>query len=104
VWWSVVEWGGVRWWSVRWWMSTTSFIISIQCIIILCIDVTRACSGEIGQNLLTRHFFSVPPCVWYNRGINLGLLWIARVPHKVKLLLKLIYSRVIAVRIFARKR
>jgi hypothetical protein len=31
-------------------------IISIQYIIIICNDVMRACSGEIGQNLLSRHF------------------------------------------------
>ena len=39
-------------------MSTTSFIISIQYVIIICNDVTRACSGEIGQNLLTTHFLA----------------------------------------------
>jgi hypothetical protein len=26
----------------------------------ICIDVTRACSGEIGQNLLTTHFLASP--------------------------------------------
>jgi hypothetical protein len=34
-------------------------------------------------------FFSVPPRVWYNRGINLGLLWLV-VPRMAKLLSKLI--------------
>ena len=33
-------------------------LISIQYVIILCNDVTRACSGEIGQNLLTTHFLA----------------------------------------------
>ena len=33
-------------------------LISIQYVIIICNDVTRACSGEIGQNLLTMHFLA----------------------------------------------
>jgi hypothetical protein len=33
-------------------------LISIQYVIIICNDVTRACSDEIGQNLLTRHFLA----------------------------------------------
>ena len=33
-------------------------LISIQYVIILCNDVTRACSAEIGQNLLTTHFLA----------------------------------------------
>jgi hypothetical protein len=48
----------VRWWSLRWWMSTTSFIISIQYVIILCNDVTRASLNKVGQNLLTTHFLA----------------------------------------------
>jgi hypothetical protein len=35
----------------------TSLII-IQYVIIICNDVTRAFSGEIGQNLLSRHFLA----------------------------------------------
>ena len=38
-------------------MELTS-LISIQHVIIICNDVTRACSGEIGQNLLTTHFLA----------------------------------------------
>jgi hypothetical protein len=34
-------------------MSTTSFIISIQYVIIMCNDVTRASLNKDGQNLLT---------------------------------------------------
>ena len=33
-------------------------LISIQYVIIICNDVTRACSDEIGQNLLSRHFLA----------------------------------------------
>jgi hypothetical protein len=33
-------------------------IISIQYVIIICNDVTRICSDEIGQNLLSRHFLA----------------------------------------------
>jgi hypothetical protein len=36
----------------------TSLIIKY--VIIICNDVTRACSGEIGQNLLTTHFLASP--------------------------------------------
>ena len=46
--------GGVWWREV---VELTS-LISIQYVIILCNDVTRACSGEIGQNLLTTHFLA----------------------------------------------
>jgi hypothetical protein len=46
--------GGV-WWREL--VELTS-LISIQYVIILCNDVTRACSGQIGQNLLTTHFFA----------------------------------------------
>ena len=45
--------GGVWWGEV---VELTS-LISIQYVIILC-NVTRACSGEIGQNLLSRHFLA----------------------------------------------
>jgi hypothetical protein len=33
-------------------------LISIQYVIIICNDVTRACWGKIGQNLLTTHFLA----------------------------------------------
>jgi hypothetical protein len=36
-------------------------------------DVTRACSGELVKTCWLG-FFSVPPRVWYNRGIKIGLL------------------------------
>jgi hypothetical protein len=36
----------------------TSLIIKY--VIIICNDVTRAFSGEIGQNLLTTHFLASP--------------------------------------------
>ena len=39
-------------------MSTTSFIISIQYVIIICNDVTRASLNKDGQNLLTTHFLA----------------------------------------------
>ena len=42
--------GGVWWREV---VELTS-LISIQYVIILCNDVTRACSGEIGQNFHLR--------------------------------------------------
>jgi hypothetical protein len=48
----------VRWWSLMWWMSTTSFIISIQYVIILWNDVTRPSLNKVGQNLLTTHFLA----------------------------------------------
>jgi hypothetical protein len=46
--------GFLRWWRVA------AHHISIDCggVIIICIDVTRARSGEIGKNLLTRHFLA----------------------------------------------
>jgi hypothetical protein len=73
VWWSVVECGGV-WWSVvkcgggdgvwwRWWSvveggCVVTSLISIQYVIILCNDVTRASLNKDGQNLLTKHFLA----------------------------------------------
>ena len=39
-------------------MLELTSLINIQYVIILCNDVTRACSGEIGQNLLTTHFLA----------------------------------------------
>ena len=42
---------------------------SLAHVIIICNDVTRASLNRIGQDLLSRHFFSVSPRVWYNRGI-----------------------------------
>jgi hypothetical protein len=33
-------------------------LISIQYVIIICNDVTRACSDEIGQNLLSMRFLA----------------------------------------------
>ena len=41
-------------------MSTTSFIISIQYVIIICNDVTRASLNKDEQNLLTKHFLAFP--------------------------------------------
>ena len=35
-----------------------TLLISIQYVIIICNDVTRARSGKTGQNLLTRHFLA----------------------------------------------
>jgi hypothetical protein len=59
--------------GLKWWMSTTSFIISIQYVIIISNDVTRKCSDEIGQNLLSRHFLaSFHVCDKINRGIQIG--------------------------------
>jgi hypothetical protein len=39
-------------------MSTTSFIIIIQYVIILCNEVTRASLNNVGQNLLTKNFLA----------------------------------------------
>jgi hypothetical protein len=78
-------------------MSTTSFIISIQYIIIICNDVTRTCSDEIGHNLLSRNFLASFHVCDTIEGFRL-----VRVPHMVKLLSKLIYSRVIAVSLLER--
>ena len=72
---------------------------SLTYVIIICIGVTRACSGEIGQNLLIRHFLaSLHVCDTID-GLRL-----VRVPHMAKLLSKLIYSRVIAVSLLGREK
>ena len=55
-------------------MSTTSFIISIQYVIIICNDVTRASINKDGQKLADYAFFNVHPRVRHNRGIKIGLL------------------------------
>ena len=60
-------------------------------------DVTRICSDEIGQNLLSRHFLASFHVCDTIEGFRL-----VRVPHMVKLLSKLIYSRVIAVSLLGR--
>ena len=49
-------------------------LISIQYVIILCNDVTRAYAGEIGQNLQTTHFLASLHVCDTNRGIKIGLL------------------------------
>jgi hypothetical protein len=72
-------------------------LISIQYVIIICNDVTRASLNKIGQNLLTTHFLaSLHVCDTIERLI------LVRVPHMAKLLSKLIYSRVIAVSLLGR--
>jgi hypothetical protein len=73
VWWSVVECGGVSWIVVecgggdgvwwRWWSvveggCVVTSLVSIQYVIILCNDVTRASLNKDGQNLLTKHFLA----------------------------------------------
>jgi hypothetical protein len=37
--------------------------LTLAYVIIICNDVTRASLNKDGQNLLTKHFFSVPPRV-----------------------------------------
>jgi hypothetical protein len=71
--------------------------ISIQYVIIICNNVTRACSDEIGQNLLSRHFLASLHVCDTIEGLRL-----VRVPHMAKLLSKLIYIRVIAVSLLGR--
>jgi hypothetical protein len=61
VWWSVVECGGGggvwwRWWSVGEGGCVVTSLISIQYVIILCNDVTRACSGETTLKLYAVFF------------------------------------------------
>jgi hypothetical protein len=73
------------------------YIISIQYVIIICNDVTRTCSDEIGQNLLSRHFLASFHVCDTIEGFRL-----VRVRHMVKLLSNLIYCRVIAVSLLVR--
>jgi hypothetical protein len=81
VWWSVVECGGV-WWSVVecggvWWS-----VVEGGCVMTSLINIRHnymqwrhADVFKHDQAKLADYaFFSVSPRVWYNRGINLGLL------------------------------
>ena len=54
--WSAVECGGVWWREV---VELTS-LISIQYVIIICNDVTRASLNKDGQDLPTKHFLAFP--------------------------------------------
>jgi hypothetical protein len=93
------EWGGMRRSEEEWGGVMTSLIINI------CHNYMQWCHAGVFKHdqakLADYAFFSVSPHVWYNRGINLGLLWIV-VPRMAKLLSKLIYSRVIAVSLLGR--
>ena len=57
-----VERGGVwwRWWSVVEGGCVVTSLISIQYVIIICNDVTRASLNKVGQNVLTTHFLASP--------------------------------------------
>ena len=80
-------------------MSSTSFIISIQYVIIICNDVTRASLNKDEQNLLTKHFLASPHVCDTIEGLILAYYdWLFDLTSVcIKLLSKLIYSRVIAV-------
>jgi hypothetical protein len=99
VWWSVVECGGV-WWSVVecggvWWRSWRHS--SLAYVIIICNDVTRESFNKDGQNLLTKHFLASPHVCDTMEGLRLACYEQFESLTWQKLLLKLIYSRVIAV-------
>jgi hypothetical protein len=86
-----------------WWrevVELTSLIINIRHNYMQWRHASKLKQGR--TKLADYAFFSVPPRVWYNGGIKIGLLWIVRVPRMAKLLSKLIYSRVIAVSLLGR--
>ena len=59
-------------------------LISIHYVIIICNDVTRACSDKMGQNLLSRHFLASLHVSDTIEGLRL-----VRVPHMAKIVIEI---------------